>query len=179
MIEHGFQAAEQLVNSLLTNRRRLSEQTKTKSLSLPRPAKRRRLHGKTVRFSDKDQSVHVLDETKEPDELFFRWYQKDEYTKIKEENSRTLLAFSKASTLCATLDETKYCLRGLEKQISTLVFQIPYRSRQKKVVRSVLSLQQIQRSMQRRDSAALREMSLIVSNQDNRQAIQYASMDRC
>lgn len=180
MMDDGFQAAEQLVVSLLAKKRRLSTQTAPgrRSSLPPLPAKKRRIHEKTVRFAENDLSIKYIHETKETEEES-RWYQKHEYTKIKEENSRTLLAFSKASGQSALLDESEYCLRGLEKQISILVFQIPYRNRQKKVVRSVLSLQQIQRSMQRRDSAALREMSLIVSKQDNLQAIQIASMDHC
>jgi hypothetical protein len=179
-IDDGFQAAEQLVISLLAKSSRLSLQPASRRSSLPHlPSKKRRIIGKTVSFADNDLSVHYIDETNETNEVCYRWYQKHEYKKIKEENSRTLLAFSKASAQSAMLDETEYCLRGLEKQISVLVFQIPYRNRQKKVVRSVLNLQQIQRSMKRRDSAALREMSLIVSKQDNLLAIKTASMDCC
>jgi hypothetical protein len=180
MMDDGFQAAEQLVISLLAKKRRLSiQQASRRSLLPPLQAKKRRVSGKAVKFADSHLSVHYLNELKGTDESHFRWYQKHEYNKIKEENSRTLLAFSKAGAQNAMLDETEYCLRGLEKQISVLVFQIPYRNRQKKVVRSVLNLQQIQRSMKRRDSAALREMSLIVSKQDNLQAIKNASMDCC
>jgi hypothetical protein len=178
MIENGIQAAEQLVHALLLRKRRLSLQPATNVFMLPSSlsAKKRRIRNKSVRFSEVP-CVHVIEETDDSDLTHDRWYRKHEYNKIKEGNHKTLVAFIKANAQSKTLDEMEHCLLGLERQISILVLRMPYRNRQKKVVRSVLCLQQIQRNMKSLDAAALREMSLIVSKQDEMQALRNAMID--
>jgi hypothetical protein len=142
--------------------------------------KRRRLvhkPKKSVRFSDVNhmRTIERLDEISTLEE---NWYQENEYKQIKEEFLKTLVLYMKSNMKMDDIDETKHCIRGLETQINILILRMPYRNRQKKVVKSVLNLQQIQRTMKQNvDSNALREMSLIVSKQDSIMALTNASKD--
>jgi hypothetical protein len=199
IIDSSIQVAEGLVHALLGVKRRLSFSSSSNSdggnfapLSIQSCQwpllqqecqtnlnKKRRLlkSKKTVKFSDK-KCVHIVESADDiKGSLNERWYQEDEYQRIKDEYLRTLIAYTKANMQITELDESEHCLRGLETQISILILRMPYRNRQKKVVKSVLSLQQVQKSMKQQDSAALREMSLIVSKQDNLKAIKNASAD--
>jgi hypothetical protein len=147
---------------------RQSDAKKRKMLSKPK---------KSVKFSDK-KGVHIVESADDVKEsLRERWYQEDDYQRIKDEYLKTLVAFTKVNMQIAELDESEHCLKGLETQISILILRMPYRNRQKKVVKSVLSLQQVQKSMKQQDSAALREMSLIVSKQDSIKAIKNATSE--
>jgi hypothetical protein len=198
-IDSSIQVAEGLVHALLGVKRRLSSSSSSNvnvgnftSASmqssqwpiLPQERqtdviKRRRLvkAKNTVKFSDR-KSVHIVENADDIQEtLHERWYQEDEYQRIKDDYIRTLIAYTKANMKISELDESEHCLTGLETQISILILRMPYRNRQKKVVKSVLSLQQVQKSMKQHDSAALREMSLIVSKQDNVKAIKKASAE--
>ena len=198
IIDSSIQVAEGLVQALLGVKRRLSLSASndvcgTFASTTMHPCqwpllqhehendmnKKRRLlkTKKTVKFSDKKR-VHIVENADDiKGSLHERWYQEDEYKSIKDEYLRTLIAYTKVNMQMTELDESEHCLRGLETQISILILRMPYRNRQSKVVKSVLSLQQIQKSMKQQDSAALREMSLIVSNQDNLKAIKNASAD--
>lgn len=189
-----LEAAEDLVHALLGVKRRLSlSSSNAIGTNYPRPcqwptlpqerqtnaSKKRRLFKdkKKVRFSD-EKRLHIVENSDDIKEsLRERWYQEDEYQRIKDDYLKTLVAYTKVNMKTSELDESEHCLRGLETQISILILRMPYRNRQKKVVKSVLHLQQIQKSMKQEDTAALREMSLIVSNQDNLQAIKNASGD--
>ena len=132
---------------------------------------------KSVTFSGR-KCVHIVERVDDvKGSIQQLWYQEDEYQSIKDEYLRTLIAYTKVNMEITELDESEHCLRGLETQVSILILRMPYRSRQKKVVKSVLSLQQVQKSMKKQDSAALREMSLIVSKQDSLKAIKNASGD--
>jgi hypothetical protein len=177
LFEDGLHAAEQLVNSLICVKRRFSFSTQSSHSSCRHswPVKKRRLQ-KSVQFSE-DKSVHIVEMPQDRKAIDHRWYQEDEYKKIKEENHKTLEAYTRVLGCTKALDESEYCLLGLETQISILILRMPYRNRQKKVVRSVLNLQQIQRNMKAHDAAALREMSLIISNQDRMKALKVASTD--
>jgi hypothetical protein len=190
MIEDSIQAAEGLVNALIGAKRRFSVPSNvgnSDSLlspmqwSLPQQqqqsTKRCRLRSKqSVNFSD-EQTVHIIEAVNDTTSVRGRWYQEDEYKAIKDEYLSTLVAYTKVNMQIAELDETRHCLQGLETQISILILRMPYRNRQKKVVKSVLSLQQVQRTMKQQDCAALREMSLIVSKQDVLKARNNATPD--
>jgi hypothetical protein len=198
IIDSSIQVAEGLVHALLGVKRRLSSSSCNDvghnciatSISpclwpilqqeLPSNVNKRRRMSKVkkvVKFSDKKR-VHIVESGDDIREtLHERWYHETDYQRIKDEYLRTLVAYTKANMQIAELDESEHCLRGLETQISILILRMPYRNRQKKVVKSVLSLQQVQKSLKQQDSAALREMSLIVSNQDNVKAIKNASAD--
>lgn len=189
-----LQAAEELVHALLGVKRRLSlSSSNAIGTNYPRPcqwptlpqerhttaSKKRRLlkDKKKVRFSD-EKSLHIVENNDDIKEsLRERWYQEEEYQRIKDDYLKTLVAYTKVNMKTAELDESEHCIRGLETQISILILRMPYRNRQKKVVKSVLHLQLIQKSMKQPDTAALREMSLIVSKQDNLKAIKIASGD--
>ncbi len=189
-----IQAAEDLVHALLGVKRRLSlSSSNAFGTNYPRPcqwptlpqecqttvSKKRRLlkDKKKVRFSD-EKCLHIVENNDDIKEsLRERWYQKEEYQRMKDDYLKTLVAYTKVNMKTSELDESEHCIRGLETQISILILRMPYRNRQKKVVKSVLHLQQIQKSMKQPDTAALREMSLIVSNQDNLKAIKNASGD--
>lgn len=198
IIDSSIQVAEGLVHALLGVKRRLSFSSTNvvghnyMATSVPpcqwpilqqelpsNVNKKRRMSKakKSVKFSDKKR-VHFVENGDDIREsLHERWYQENEYQRIKDEYLRTLVAYTKANMKVEELDESEHCIRGLETQISILILRMPYRNRQKKVVKSVLSLQQVQKSMKQQDSAALREMSLIVSKQDNLKAIKNASVD--
>jgi hypothetical protein len=184
LIESGLQAAEGLVQALLGAKRRLSCQTTNNAgvfapyhcTADAQPLKRQRHSTKSVRFSN-TKRVHIIDLADYTKSIQQRWYQEDDYSRIKADYLTTLVAYTKANMQIQNLDETEHCIKGLEAQISILILRMPYRNRQKKVVKSVLSLQQIQRTMQRSDTAALREMSMIVSKQDNIKALKNASTD--
>lgn len=180
IMENAVQAAEQLLHSLLSSKRRLSSvdviaDPSARSYTPPKK-KTRTQQKKEVRFAE-DKRVHVIKTTEDDDFPNRRWYQEHDYKRIKQENAATLIAISKANGKITTIDATAHCVRGLEVQISVLVLQMPYGNRQKKVVRSVLSLQQIQRKMQIQDAIALREMSLIISKQDKLKAWKIATID--
>jgi hypothetical protein len=180
IIESGIQTAEQLLHSLLVGKRRLTldDGTRDCTRSCPPPTKKRRTpkEKKSVRFSE-EKRVHSIDVTTEDGFLCHRWYQQDDYTRIKQENRDTLAAISRANGKITTIDATEFCVRGLELQISVLLLQMPFNNRQKKVVRSVLRLQQVQRKMQTQDTQAIREMSRIISMQDKLKAWKIASID--
>ena len=180
MMENAAQAAEQLLNSLLSSKRRLSCVNAIAdpcARSCTPPTKRSRTQQKkAVRFAEVKR-IHVIKATEDDDFPSRRWYQEHDYKRIKQENADTLIAISKANGIITTVDAAVHCVRGLEVQIGVLVLQMPYGNRQKKVVRSVLSLQQIQRNMQIQDVTALREMSLITSKQDKLKAWKIATID--
>lgn len=178
-MEDGVDAAEQLMNALLSKKRPLSfESTVCDSRQfVVRKKKRPALQlSKAVRFA-KEKRVHAMRETDDDDFPNCCWYQEQDYERIKQDNRETLVALSKANGKIATIDATEHCIRGLEVHINVLLLQIPFGNHQRKVVQSVLSLQQTQRKMQSHDAVALREMSLIISKQDKLKAWKVATID--
>lgn len=181
IMEAGVKAAEQLLQSFFAPKHPLSfDYASTRDrgdlvTSTPPMKKRCTVRQKSVRFAT-EKRVHVLELKGDYDFPSRRWYQEDDYKRIKQENLDTLIAISHANGKVTTMDATEFCIRGLEQQINTLLLQMPL-NRQKKVVQSVLCLQQVQRNMQAQDEKAIREMSRIISKHDKLKAWKIATMD--
>jgi hypothetical protein len=177
IMKNSMEVAEELLQSLLSTKRCLSSVTSTCILPCCPPTKKTRTQQKkAVRFTE-DKIIRVLKATEDDSFPNRRWYQEQDYKRIKQENRDTLMAISKANGKITTIDPDEHCARGLELQISVLVLQLPLGNRQRKVVQSVLSMQQIQRKMKTQDAIALREMSLIISKQDKLKAWKTAAVD--
>lgn len=126
-----------------------------------------------VRFS---ADVRVHDFEQRPEDMENLWYSKDDYQRIKQQNQDTISAVQQANGRVQSMDVNEYCVRGLEVQIAYHLLQIPA-DRQKRVVISVLTMQQVQRKLKQPNEQVLRETSKHVSTQDKLKAWKIASID--
>lgn len=176
LLDEGMREAELLLQSIMGAKRRISNNVQV--MFAPPIKRRRSFHQrKTVRFAQADTVRTIADSSDEDDALLQCWYQKHEYRRIKEDNNETLRAIARAYGKISDIDASEHCIRGLELLIRVYILQLPHDNRQKKVVQSVLSLQQSQKKLQQNDSTALREMSLIVSKPDKLKAWRTAILD--
>ena len=134
--------------------------------------KRRRILDK-VRFAS-DVEVHTIEQ--EMEDIQNRWYCKEDYQRIKQQNHQTIVAVQRANGKVETIDVNQYCIRGLEVQIAYHLLNIPA-DRQKRVVASVLTMQQVQRNLKQPNPQGLRECSKLVSTHDKRKAWTMAKID--
>lgn len=122
------------------------------------PTRKMRPSPRVVRFND-NISVHPRnDPILDLDEIKARWLQADEIRQIQQKLNQTLWLMRKGLSP-SSIDEEKYCTRGLEH----LVDQKANRKARRLVVNSVLTEQDLQRYERMRDdeliAAASREFS--------------------
>lgn len=182
-IEESLAIAEELSSLLAKKRRRQEVEQETPGAAEPPascchsdreplPKKKQRV-SKSVRFAENQVKIFEIEGHTNS------WYHARDYQRIKQENRDTLIAIAGAKGELGDIDANSYCIRGLEVQIGiSLLNMAPY-ARQKTVVKSVLKLQEQQRSKKCIDVDALREMSRSVSMQDKLKAWRTATIDAC
>jgi hypothetical protein len=139
------------------------------------PNKKRRLAKKTVRFGGDDKNTVVYRHLSDED-LDRAWIHRDGYQAIRQENRNTISALMKVYGSFRELDDTQYCIRGLETAISVLIFRTD-REKNLKIVRGILREQNIQRASGLFDPTTLTAVSMIMTRDSRIKALRRASSD--
>lgn len=156
-IGHGDDTLEECVQSPPRKRSRLSS---------PPP--------KRVSFAEDRNTINHHDYSTE--DIQRSWLGDDEYQAIRAENKATILTIKSANCSLGELDASKICLRGLEEQVSIVIFRA-CRTRQKKFVERILKRQFIQRKMGISEPDAIGSLSFAMSKNDRSRALKAASID--
>jgi len=135
---------------------------------------KKRLRTKKVRFDDTKNTIKYRHLIKE--DLKNAWMQEHEYQAIREENRQTILAIKAAEGQVSALDSQKFCVRGLEEQISFFLFQSE-RTRQRKLIRCIVQEQKTLKQMGCFDPKVLRALSMTLSRDARSKAIRLAFID--
>lgn len=106
------------------------------SFPAPLEKKRKLKHKKSVRFAD-DSFNQVHTRYYDTLDLQNAWMQQSDYQAIRIDNRNTLLEIKRVKGHMSQINNKQFCIRGLEEQISVILFR-GERSLQRRVVRSIM-----------------------------------------
>ena len=135
---------------------------------------KKRLRTKKVRFDDTKNTVKYRHLIKE--DLQNAWIQEDEYQAIREDNVQTILAVKAAKGKMSALDSQKFCIRGLEEQVSVFLFKSE-RTRQRSLIRRIVQEQNALKKMGCFDPNFLKGLSMTLSREARTKAVRLAFID--
>jgi hypothetical protein len=136
-------------------------------------AKKVRSTPKAVRFAESDM---VTTRSCTQDDLWRAWYNKEEYEAFKDDCRDDIRRFHDAQGDFQLFDHDRYCLRGLEEQITPDAY---YALRERKVsfLRAILREQELHVKLGKNEPESFKAISILRSRESKEWALELGKFD--